>query len=40
MHDYLEHFPNCQLKIIPDAGHAISVEQPELYLKTMRDFLN
>lgn len=40
MHYYLEHFPNCQLKIIPDAGHAISVEQPELYLKTMRDFLN
>ena len=37
--EYLELFPNHQLKIIPDAGHSISVEQPELYLKTIRDFL-
>jgi len=27
------------LKIIPDAGHSISVEQPEVYLETIRDFL-
>jgi len=38
--EYLELFPNYQLNIIPDAGHSISVEQPELYLKTIRDFLN
>ncbi len=38
--EYLEIFPNHQLKIIPDAGHSISVEQPELYLKTIRAFLN
>ncbi|MFY8108806.1 MAG: alpha/beta hydrolase [Bacteroidia bacterium] len=38
--EYLELFPNHQLKIIPDAGHSISVEQPELYLKTIREFLN
>ncbi len=37
--EYLELFPNYQLKIIPDAGHSISVEQPELYLKTIRNFL-
>jgi proline iminopeptidase len=40
MKEYLELFPNHQLKIIPDAGHSISVEQPELYLKSIREFLN
>ena len=40
VNEYLELFPNHQLKIIPDAGHSISVEQPEFYLKTIRDFLN
>lgn len=38
--EYLELFPNHQLKIIPNAGHSISAEQPELYLKTIREFLN
>ena len=38
--EYLELFQNHQLKIITDAGHSISVEQPELYLKAIRDFLN
>jgi proline iminopeptidase len=37
--EYLELFPNHQLKIIPNAGHSISVEQPELYLTTIREFL-
>jgi len=37
--EYLEIFPNYQLKIIPAAGHSISVEQPELYLKIIRGFL-
>ncbi len=40
VNEYLELFPNHQLKIIPDAGHSISVEQPELYLKTIREYLN
>jgi proline iminopeptidase len=40
VNEYSELFPNYQLKIIPNAGHSISVEQPELYLKTIRDFLN
>lgn len=40
MIEYLELFPNHQLKIIPNAGHSISVEQPELYLKIIREFLN
>lgn len=38
--EYLELFSNHQLAVIPNAGHAISVEQPELYLKTIREFLN
>lgn len=37
--EYCELFTNPQLIIIPNAGHAISVEQPELYIKTIRDFL-
>jgi proline iminopeptidase len=40
VYEYLELFPNHKLIIIPDAGHSISVEQPELYLKTIRAFLN
>ena len=39
VNEYLEIFPNHLLKIIPDAGHAISVEQPEKYIKTIREFL-
>lgn len=38
--EYMELFPNHQLTIIPNAGHSISVEQPEQYLKTIRSFLN
>lgn len=38
--EYLELFPNHELKIIPDAGHSISVEQPEQYLKTIQEYLN
>ena len=40
VNEYLELFPNHQLKIIPGAGHSISVEQPELYLNSIRGFLN
>jgi proline iminopeptidase len=40
LNEYLALFPNHQMKIIPNAGHSISVEQPELYLKTIREFLN
>lgn len=40
VNEYLELFPNHRLRIIPDAGHSISVEQPELYLKIIREFLN
>jgi proline iminopeptidase len=37
--EYLEIFSDHQLVIIPNAGHSISVEQPELYLITIRKFL-
>lgn len=37
--EYLHLFPNHQLAVIPNAGHAINIEQPELYLKTIKDFL-
>jgi len=39
-HEYLELFKNHQLKIIPNAGHAIINEQPELYIQYIRQFLN
>lgn len=38
--EYLQFFPNHELHIIPGAGHGIAIEQPELYLKTIRDFLH
>ena len=37
--EYLELFKNSELKIIPGAGHFISVEQPQLYTKTILGFL-
>jgi len=40
VNEYLELFPNHQLTIIPGAGHSVSVEQPGLYLETIRAFLN
>ncbi len=38
VNEYLELFPNHILKIVPEAGHSISVEQPEFYIKTISDF--
>lgn len=37
--EYLELFQNHQFSYIPNAGHFISVEQPELYIKSIREFL-
>lgn len=39
MKEYMDLFPNHILRIIPEAGHSISVEQPELYRKYIREFL-
>ena len=38
--EYLQLFSNHKLVVIKDAGHSISIEQPALYLKTIRDFLD
>jgi proline iminopeptidase len=38
--EYVELFPNHTLKIIPDAGHSIAVEQSEIYMNTIRNFLH
>jgi proline iminopeptidase len=38
--EYLNLFPHHRLVVIPNAGHAISVEQPVLYLATLRNFLD
>ena len=38
--EYLEIFKRHQFKIIPNAGHFITREQPELFLKYIRDFLH
>ena len=37
--EYLDVFPNTYMIIIPNAGHAIAFEQPELYFQTILDFL-
>ena len=38
--EYLELFRNHQFAFIPDAGHFISVEQPESYIKAIKGFLS
>jgi proline iminopeptidase len=38
--EYLELFLNHQFAFIPDAGHFISVEQPESYIKAIKGFLS
>ncbi len=40
VNEYLELFSNHTLRIIPDAGHSIAFEQPEIYITTIRNFLN
>jgi proline iminopeptidase len=37
--EYLQLFSNHKLVVIPNAGHAISIEQPELYLRAIKEFL-
>jgi proline iminopeptidase len=37
--EYLQLFTNSQLVIIPDAGHSIGIEQPELYQRNIAAFL-
>jgi len=39
-YEYKELFQNSELAVIPGAGHFISVEKPELYLKVIQQFLN
>jgi proline iminopeptidase len=38
--EYLELFPTHNLSVIPNAGHFIMVEQPEIYLKRIKEFLS
>lgn len=38
--EYLTLFKNHHLRIIPSAGHYILIEQPALYIKYVRQFLN
>lgn len=38
--EYLTVFQHHQLTIIPGAGHFLWVEQPELYLRAIKEFLN
>ena len=38
-HEYFQHFQNAQLKIIPNAGHDIHLEQTELYYREIKEFL-
>ncbi len=37
--EYLDLFPNSRLKIIPNAGHFIEVEQPAAYIQSIKEFL-
>ena len=35
-----EQIPDCELKVLPDAGHACQMEQPWLFDRLMIEFLN
>jgi proline iminopeptidase len=37
--EYLDLFHNSELKLVPDAGHQIFAEKPEVYIKTIKNFL-
>ena len=39
-YEYTQLFKNHQLIVIPNAGHYIALEQPALYIQTIKDFLN
>jgi proline iminopeptidase len=38
--EYLELIDHSRFAFIPDAGHFISIEQPDLYIRTIREFLS
>ena len=38
--EYLELYSNSKLVVIQNAGHAIAVEKPDEYIKTIREFIN
>jgi proline iminopeptidase len=37
--EYLSLFPNHKFKLVPNAGHFISVEQEEIYIEEIKNFL-
>jgi len=39
MREFMDLFTNHQLVIVPRAGHFIYLEQPELYINTIKEFL-
>lgn len=39
IHEYIDLCNSATLKIVPNAGHFIDIEQPEVYYKEIKDFL-
>jgi pimeloyl-ACP methyl ester carboxylesterase len=37
--DILNYFPNYELEVIPNSGHWVHAEQPEIFFKTVLDFI-
>jgi len=38
-HELARHLPRAEVCVIPDAGHAAHLEQPEAFLRVVREFL-
>jgi pimeloyl-ACP methyl ester carboxylesterase len=36
---FAERFPNCESVVIPECGHSAFWEQPEMFNRTVLDFL-
>ncbi len=35
-----KHFPNAEIELLPDAGHMLHIEQPEVVVDKIRQFIN
>jgi pimeloyl-ACP methyl ester carboxylesterase len=36
---FAKHLPNCELVLVPEAGHSVYWEQPELFNRTVLGFI-
>jgi pimeloyl-ACP methyl ester carboxylesterase len=40
MEEMTKLLPNCQLQLIKDAGHALTIENPDLYARIFTEYFS